>query len=128
MNESNRIEGTYRSIALPETIQFGQAKNGSGQVACDVSLEDVGEVVTVVLSFSGGAKPYSQEKLKAMGFRNQNGELKHEPREFQTRVYYETWEGEERMRVDVLTSKVTLKTMDAPQERAFKSELLEALR
>lgn len=128
MNDSTRLEGTYRSIALPDTIQFGQAKNGSDQVACDVSLEDVGEVVTVILSFSGGAKPYSQDKLKAMGFRNDGGQLGFERREFQTRIYWEEWEGEERMRVDVLTSKVALKPMDEPQKRAFMSELLGALR
>jgi hypothetical protein len=128
MNDSTRLEGTYRAVALPDTIQFGQAKNGSDQVACDLSLEDVGETVTVILSFAGGAKPYSQDKMKAMGFRNDGGTLRHERRECTARVFYEEWEGEERMRVDVVTSKVALKPMDEPQKRAFMSELLGALR
>ena len=64
--------GTYRAVTVRGSEQFGQAKNGSEQFACDVELLDIGETVTVILSFSGGARKYTVEKMQAMGMQRQN--------------------------------------------------------
>lgn len=127
MSEQNRLEGTFRAVVIPETAQFGQAKNGSEQFAIDCSLPDVGETVTVILSFSGGARPYSIDKMAAMGISVGAADLEFASKEFSVRVFYEEWEGEERMRVDVLTSRVKLKEMDPAQKRGFLAELRGAL-
>lgn len=121
--------GTYRAVCIPETAQFGQAKNGSDQFAVDLSLLDIGETVTCILSFSGGARQYSTEKMQAMGIRVGSDDLVIPgDHEFQCRISYEEWEGQERMRVDVVTSRVKLKPMEPSAKRAFLADLRGALK
>jgi hypothetical protein len=120
--------GTYRAVTVKGSEQFGQAKNGSEQFACDVELLDIGETATVILSFSGGARQYSLDKMKAMGIAVGSGdEVTHSGAEFSVSVSYENFDGKDRMRVDVLTSRVKLRELDAGQKRALFADLRREL-
>lgn len=63
--------GNYDMICTGE-VQYGQSNNGTDQVG--IELDIGGVVVTSILYFSPGAKPFSLTKLKACGWSG-NGDI-----------------------------------------------------
>lgn len=94
--------GTYRAQAVKGSEQYGRTQAGDEKMTVDVELLDIGEHATVFLTFGEKAQRYSMARLKEMGWDGTDSMVGLGSREFTARVKYETYNGEERMRVDVI--------------------------
>lgn len=124
--------GTYRGKGVLNSEQLGRTPNGTEQIVLELELVvpmagDVEERkrVSTFLYFSEKAAPYSIERLQALGW---TGDDVGQPlvgidrNEVDVSVSYETFEGKERMRVDILTGggRVQLKhQMNDAERRQF---------
>ncbi len=71
--------GTYKAKAIKETVQFGESERGNLQVFIDLDIKDPSTgnslgSMTTFLFFTEGAKTYSYERLKALGWKGQGPE------------------------------------------------------
>ena len=120
--------GYYKGRAIPGSAQHGYAKDGvSEQIAVDLQLE-TGDRVTTVLSFNGGAVPYSIERLKALGWDGSNELNGIDRNEVEVQIKYEVPPGktEEVMRAEIKTKsgRFTFNNqMNEQQKRGFMSNL-----
>lgn len=126
MNARRIQAGTYRARAIAGSEQYGTTSNGNDQIVVLLDLPDIGEQVSTFLVFSEKAAPYSIERLRALGWGGADlsdlaglGEA-----EVEVSVAYETYQGEEKMKVQVLTGGgVTLKNkLDDRGKRAFAAK------
>ena len=125
MAEDKRIQtGTYKGRGIAGSEQYGVTSNGNDQVVVDLNLVDLGESVSTFLNFSEAAAQYSIDRLRALGW--EGNDLSNlagiDRNEVMVSVKYETWEGKERMRVEIVTGggRVTLKdTMDDKRKKVF---------
>lgn len=123
--------GTYTVRAIKGSEQYGYAKTGTPQVGIDLEFiggEHEGVTSTTLLYFSEAAKKYAFERLRALGWTGDDvTDLTGiDTNEVQAVVKYETFDGKERMKVDILTGGGGMKfekTMDAAQKRAFGAQL-----
>lgn len=118
--------GKYKAKRIPEMeLQFGKTSGGHEQIAIAMRLS-TGHDVTVFLIFSEASKPYSEERLKALGWPGPGNDLGPLDHEVDVDVSYQEYKGEQKMKVDILTNggRVKLKeTMDEAQKRNFLSRL-----
>jgi hypothetical protein len=108
-------------------MQFGQSTKGNDQIAIDLLLA-TGETVTAFLNFSDAARPYSEERLVALGWAGLGHPLDEAEltREVDVDIKYEEYQGKQQMRVDIVGNggRVKLKTtMDDAQKSAFLARL-----
>jgi hypothetical protein len=133
MTMSEKIQaGTYKGRGVAGSAQMGMTQNGADQIAIDLHIPELGRVLTTFLFFTDAAKPYSIDRLRALGW----DETSDDPslpgidrNEVDVVVKYETYKGEEKMKVEILTGggKVTLKEqMTDSQKRSFMSALKSA--
>lgn len=123
--------GTYAVRAIKGSEQYGYAKTGTPQVGIDLEFiggEHEGAMVTTVLFFSENAKKFSFDRLRALGWSGDDvGDLTGiDTNEVQAVVKHETFDGKERMKVEILTGGGGMKfekTMDPAQRRAFGASL-----
>ena len=54
-------------------IEFGTSSNGNEQIVIDLDVE--GDVYSTILSFSDKARPYSEERLVALGWKGKGHPL-----------------------------------------------------
>jgi hypothetical protein len=106
MDNERLRPGTYTARGVPGTDRFDVKEKGV-QVAFQLELE-TGARVTTRLAFSEKAKPYSLDRLRAMGawITGRPGAYKLEGIDtnlVQATVKYETYQGKEQMRVDIYT-------------------------
>lgn len=94
--------GTYRAQAVKGSEQYGRTQAGDEKMTVDVELLDIGETVTVFLTFGEKAKPYSVARLKELGWDGTDSMAGLGSRECTIKIKYETYNGEERMRADVV--------------------------
>lgn len=94
--------GTYRGIAIKGSEVYGRTQAGDEKMTIDVDLVDIGETVTVFLTFGEKAKPYSVAKLKELGWDGTDSMAGLGSRDCTVKIKYETYNGEERMRADVV--------------------------
>jgi hypothetical protein len=121
---AHRIDaGVHRGRGIAGTEQYGTTSNGNDQIVVDLDLFDIGEKVSTFLVFSDAAAPYSMERLRALGWAgtdltNLTGIDKSE---VQVEVKYEMYQGEEKMKVQILTGGgVVLKNkLDDKGKKAF---------
>ena len=121
--------GIYKARGVEGSVQYGKTANGIEQVAVDVELLDAGRTVTTFLFFSEAAKPYSIDRLKALGWNGDAPITGIGRNEAQVRISYEEYKGEEKMKVEVLTGggRVSLREQLSPQEqRGFFAMLVDA--
>lgn len=118
--------GVFRATAIPESLQEGTTEKGTEQIALQLFLEDLGETVTTFLYFSEKAAKYSIPKLKAAGWDGSPGYAGLGSKECEVEVSYETYEGKERMKVDIKDGGGGI-TLDRPlqgtQKDAFRAKL-----
>ncbi len=124
--------GTYKGRGVAGSAQMGMTSTGGDQIAIDVEVPALGRVLTTFLFFTEAAKPYSIDRLRALGW----DETSDDPslpgidrNEVDVVVKYEDYKGEQKMKVEVLTGggKVTLKDqMSDTQKRSFMSALKNA--
>ena len=113
--------GVYKGRAVVGSEQFGTTKNGTDQIVLDVNIPELGRQVSVILYFSTKAKSYSLEKLRACGWSGDDvtqlsgiGD-----NDIIVSIQYETYEGKERIRTDIVTGGGRIK-LDAPMDAAAK--------
>lgn len=123
----SRLEGFFKARGIEGSAQHGYANNGSEQIAIDLKLEN-GRTVTTILSFSGGAVPYSIERLKALGWDGSNELRGIDRNEVEVEIKYSVPPGktEERMEVEIKTAggRFTFKKpMSDMEKRGFMTNL-----
>lgn len=124
---SKLAAGYYKGRAVKDSAQYGYAKEGGEQISIELQL-DVGQTVTTILSFSGGAIPYSIERLKALGWDGSNELNGIERNEVDVQIKYELKPGtnDEQMRAEIKTTggRFSFKTpMNDQQRRGFMANL-----
>lgn len=118
--------GKYKAKRNTEhEIQFGKTSGGHEQMAIPLKLSS-GHDVTTFLIFSEASRPYSEDRLKALGWAGPGSDLGDLSNEVDVEISYQEWKGEQKMRVEILTGggRVKLKeTMDEAEKRNFLSRL-----
>ena len=108
---SKLMAGVYKGRAMPETAKLGTTENGHDQIGFMMQISRGGghrDIVPMYLVFSDGPKgsaKYSMERLRALGW--EGADL----RDLRTigknlvdvRVDYEDYQGEEKLRVEIVT-------------------------
>lgn len=127
MSEHRVPGGVYKGRGIGGSEQYGASSKGNDQIAVDLVLGDIGESVTTFLPFTDKAAQYSIERLRALGWEGDDlSNLKGiDKNEVDVEVKYETWEGKERMKVQILTGGgrvVMQQTMDAQSKKAFAAK------
>lgn len=63
----------YKAHGVEGSARGGRAKEGGRQIAVDLILHELNEMrVTTIMSFEGGAKPYTLQRLEALGWDSTN--------------------------------------------------------
>lgn len=123
MSNARRIQaGTYRGQAVEGTEQYGTTSNGNDQIVIDLQLVDIGEKVSAFLVFSEKSAPFSMERLRALGWQGTDlSDLRGIARNIvDVEVKYETYQGQEKMKVEIRTGGVALKDkLDDKGKKAF---------
>lgn len=126
MNARRINPGTHRGRGIAGTEQYGTTSNGNDQIVLDLDLFDIGEKVSTFLVFSDRSAPYCIERLRALGWKgNDLSNLTGiDANEVSVEVKYETYQGEEKMKVQILTGGgVVLKDkLDDKGKKAFASK------
>ncbi len=113
--------GRYRARGVAGSEQIGKSSTGNDQVAITLALTESGQRVTAFLSFAEKAKPYSVERLYALGW--QPGSDDSLPgidrNEVDVDITHEMYNGKEQMRVNIVTAGggISEEHRLAPKER-----------
>lgn len=114
--------GIYKGRAIAGSEQYGETSNGHEQIVIDLDLE-TGDRVSTFLVFSDKSAKYSMDRLRALGWTGTDltNLAGIDANEVDVEVKYETYQGEEKMKVQIRTgSGVVLKdVMDANKKKAF---------
>lgn len=127
MTERRIPAGTYRAKAIEGSEQYGTTSNGNDQIVVDLDILDLGENLSTFLVFSEKAAPYSIDRLRALGWTgNDLSDLQGiSTNEVEVAVKYEPYQGEEKMKVEILLGggRVTLKhQLDDKGKKAFAAK------
>src|SRR5208337_1473042 len=98
--------GRFKARGIAGSQQYGEAgANKTLQIAVDLNIPDLGRSVTTFLYFSTAAKPYSIERLRALGWKgNDIRDLSGiDANEVDVEVRSEPYEGKQQWRVEILT-------------------------
>jgi hypothetical protein len=115
--------GRYRGRGIAGSEQYGTTRNGNDQIVIDLDLLDIGERTSTFLVFSNDSAPYSIDRLRALGW--STNDLTNlagiDRNEVDVEVKYEMYQGEEKMKVQILTGGgVVLKDkLDDKGKKAF---------
>lgn len=104
MSEEQAKPKQYMDAVCTGDVEFSTTDSGTEQVFINVALP-TGEIETVILFLSEKALPYTQEKLHALGWSGKGAigpQIKDKP--CRIAISFETWEGKERKRVDLVKS------------------------
>lgn len=126
MSTQRILPGNYRGRAVPGSEQYGTTTNGNDQIVIDLSLE-TGEKVSTFLVFSDKSAPFSIERLRALGWKgNDLSNLEGVgDNDADIEIKYEIYNGQEKMKVQVLTGGggVVLKDkLDDKGKKAFAAK------
>ena len=123
--------GTYKGRGIEGSAQKGTSKEGTEQIAIDLTIPALGRSLTTFLYFSDAAMPYALDRLRALGW--EGGDDPKFPgiskNEVDIQVRYETYQGKEQMKVEIWTGggRPILKApMSAQEERGFMSRIAKA--
>lgn len=126
--EGNVAAGFYQGRAIAGSEQYGVTNNGNEQIALDLEIPSIGKTFTTFLFFSDAAAPYAIERLRACGWKGDDlSKLTGiSDNEVTVQIKYETYNGEQRMKVDIATGggRVKLENqMDEKAKRAFATRM-----
>lgn len=133
MSEGNAPAGFYKGCrGVAGSAQYA-AKNGNEQIAIDVYVPELERAFTTFLYFSDAAAPYAIERLRALGWTGDDvSDLTGiDQRDVDVQIKYETFEGKQRMKVDISTGGGRIKLenqMDEKQKRAFAARMKAVLK
>lgn len=125
---SDKIEaGIYKGRGVEGSAQLNQNQNtGTETVAIDIELPQVGRTVTTFLYFTDKAEKQAIERLRALGWDGSDDFRGISANEVDVQVKYETYQGAEKMKVEIVTGagRVVLRdTMNDQQKRGFMAKL-----
>lgn len=125
--------GFYQGRAVAGSEQYGTTKNGDEQIVLDVSVPSLNRSFSTFLYFTELAQPYAIDRLRACGWTgNDISKLVGiDTNEITIGISYETYQGKERMKVDIATGggRVKLENqMDEKQKRAFAARMGQFLK
>ena len=127
--------GFYKGRAIAGSEQYGTTTTGGDQIAIDVDVPALSRQLTVFLYFTEKAAPYALEKLRACGWSGDDvTRLSNlDKNEIDVVVKYETYQGQQRMRVDINASagggRVRLDApMDERSKRMFGARIQQMLK
>lgn len=130
MNQNSHAipAGFYQGRAVAGSEQYGVSKNGNDQIALDIAIPSLNSTFTTFLSFSEAAAPYAIERLRVCGWKGNDVTklVGIDANEVTVQVKYETYDGKERMKVDIATGggRITLENqMDEKSKRAFAARM-----
>lgn len=121
---SNRIAaGNYRGRAIKGSEQYGQTKNGNDQIVIDLDLLDIGEKVSTFLVFTDKAAQFSLDRLRACGWTGDDlSKLDGiDANEVDVEVKYEMYQGQEKMKVQIVTGGGAVKLKDQLDDKGKKA-------
>ena len=119
--------------------EFGENKDGTNvEAVIQMQLIDRADggpslefplTCSIVLHFSEKAKPFSVEKLKAIGWEGGDLEFARCSNEVTVAVRYEEWQGEQKMKCDILYGGGSIKArpIDPAKKRAFAASLAASM-
>lgn len=128
MSEGRIAPGFYKGRAIAGSAQYAvNEKNGNESIALDLDLGEIGQFTTF-LHFTDAASPYAIERLRACGWKGDDLTKLDgiEANEITAQIKYETWDGKERMKVDIATGGGRIKLenqMNEHQKRAFAARM-----
>jgi len=118
--------GYYQGRVVAGEGAFGETKKGDVEAVIPMVITggdlEVPERVTVRLYFSEKAEKYSVDKLRAIGWKGGDMTFANCPNEVTVAIKYETYEGEERMKADIMTGP-QVKPLEPARARAFSARL-----
>lgn len=118
--------GYYTARGVKGSEQFGTTSNGNRQIAINLDVAELGRELTTFLVFSEKNTPYETERLRALGWTGDDKLTGIDANEVTVAVKYEPYQGEQKMKVQIVTGGGTVKlkdTMDEKQKRSFLVEL-----
>jgi len=126
------MAGVYKGRAMPETAKLGVTENGYDQIGFMVQISRGGghrDIVPMYLVFSDGPKgsaKYSMERLRALGWEgNDLRDLRTIGKNLvDVRVDYEIYQGEEKLRVEIVTGL----RMDRPMSESTATSFADRFR
>ncbi len=124
----SKIEaGRYKAKPIAGSFQYGLSKNQNEQIAVDLLLSG-GQTVTAFMNFSEAARPYSEERLVALGWGGPGTAIDEALliNEVDVDISYRMYEGKEQVDVNIVTGggKVKMKTtMEDAAKKAFLARL-----
>lgn len=134
MSDENKTPaGFYKGRALAGSEQYAE-KNGTEQIAIDVEVPSLARCFTVFLYFTDAAAPIAIEKLRACGWTGDDVTklVGVDTNEIDVSIKYETYQGKERMKVDIATGgggRIKLQNqMDDRAKRAFGARMLALIK
>ncbi len=118
--------GYYQGRVVAGEGAFGETKKGDVEAVIPMVITgdilEGPERVTVRLYFSEKAEKYSVDKLRAIGWKGGDLTFSNCPNEVTVAIKYETYEGEERMKADIMTGP-QVKPLEPARARAFSARL-----
>jgi hypothetical protein len=108
--------------------QYATSSTGTDQIAIDVYIPELERTLTTFLHFSAAAAPYAIERLRALGWKGDDllDLAGIDQQDVDVQVKYETYDGKERMKVEIMTGGGRVKlenTMSEQQKRAFAARM-----
>lgn len=125
--------GFYPGRAIAGSEQYGSTSTGNDQIVLELAVPALARNLTTFLVFSDGASSYSLDRLRACGWKgNDLSRLDGiDANEITVAVKYETYKGEEKMKVEIQTGGGRFKLespMDERQKRAFAARMLPVVK
>ena len=126
---SNRIEPKiYKGRGVKETVQHGRNENtGTDQTVVELFIPELERSVSTILYWSEKAAPFAIERLRALGWDNDDPTNMSgiDQNEVDVRIFYETYEGTERMKAEIVTGggRIVIQEFGDADKRAFKARV-----
>lgn len=122
--------GVYKGRAMPETVKLGTTEKGHPQIGFMMQISKGAghrDIVPMYLVFSDGPKgsaKYSLERLRALGWEGTDlRALQTIGRNYvDVRVDYEVFEGDEKLRVEIVTGLRMDRPMNASMADGFAKQ------
>jgi hypothetical protein len=117
--------GIYTAKAIKGTEQYGESTNGNPELIIQLNFLELGRAFTTVLYFSAAAIPYSIARLRALGWDGSDvSDLTGiDKNEVQAEIKYEEYEGEMKMKVQLVSGGGAFNTKKPIDPKAFAARV-----
>ncbi len=129
MSEEKIVTGYYKGRVVAGSEQYGTTPKGTEQIVLEVGVPSLARTFSTFLYFSEAAAAMSLDRLRACGWKGDDiSKLEGiDTNEIDIHIKYETYDGKERMKVEIATGgggKIKLDNqMDDKSKRAFAARM-----